>query len=345
MKYTTLPNTDIQVSKICLGTMTFGQQNTEAEGHAQMDYALEQGVNFFDTAEMYSVPARQETYGSTERILGTWFQKTGNRDKVVLASKIAGPNPNFTYMREKNDFSPASIQYALDKSLERLQTDYIDLYQLHWPERKTNFFGQRGFKVQDDAWEDNIHAVLETLNGFIQQGKIKHIGLSNETPWGIMRFLEESKYHNLPRIKTVQNPYSLLNRLYENGSAEIGIRENVGLLAYSPMAFGVLSGKFLTGEAHPNARINLFPQFSRYNSEQSAAATRLYNEIAQQNGLTLTQLALALIEQQPFVTSTIIGATTMEQLKENIDTINVTLSEELLQAIDGVQAKIPDPAP
>ena len=345
MKYTTLPNTDIQVSKICLGTMTFGQQNTEAEGHAQMDYALEQGVNFFDTAEMYSVPARQETYGSTERILGTWFQKTGNRGKVVLASKIAGPNPNFTYMREKNDFSPASIQYALDKSLERLQTDYIDLYQLHWPERKTNFFGQRGFKVQDDAWEDNIHAVLETLNGFIQQGKIKHIGLSNETPWGIMRFLEESKYHNLPRIKTVQNPYSLLNRLYENGSAEIGIRENVGLLAYSPMAFGVLSGKFLTGEAHPNARINLFPQFSRYNSEQSAAATRLYNEIAQQNGLTLTQLALAFIEQQPFVTSTIIGATTMEQLKENIDTIKVTLSEELLQAIDAVQAKIPDPAP
>ena len=345
MKYTTLPNTDIQVSKICLGTMTFGQQNTEAEGHAQMDYALEQGVNFFDTAEMYSVPARQETYGSTERILGTWFQKTGNRDKVVLASKIAGPNPNFTYMREKNDFSPASIQYALDKSLERLQTDYIDLYQLHWPERKTNFFGQRGFKVQDDAWEDNIHAALETLNGFIQQGKIKHIGLSNETPWGIMRFLEESKYHNLPRIKTVQNPYSLLNRLYENGSAEIGIRENVGLLAYSPMAFGVLSGKFLTGESHPNARINLFPQFSRYNSEQSAAATRLYHEIAQQNGLTLTQLALAFIEQQPFVTSTIIGATTMEQLKENIDTINVTLSEELLQAIDGVQAKIPDPAP
>ena len=345
MKYTTLPNTDIQVSKICLGTMTFGQQNTEAEGHAQMDYALEQGVNFFDTAEMYSVPARQETYGSTERILGTWFQKTGNRDKVVLATKIAGPNPNFTYMREKNDFSPASIQYALDKSLERLQTDYIDLYQLHWPERKTNFFGQRGFKVQDDAWEDNIHAVLETLNGFIQQGKIKHIGLSNETPWGIMRFLEESKYHNLPRIKTVQNPYSLLNRLYENGSAEIGIRENVGLLAYSPMAFGVLSGKFLTGEAHPNARINLFPQFSRYNSEQSAAATRLYNEIAQQNGLTLTQLALAFIEQQPFVTSTIIGATTMEQLKENIDTINVTLSEELLQAIDAIQAKIPDPAP
>lgn len=345
MKYTTLPQTDIQVSKICLGTMTFGQQNTEAEGHAQMDYALEHGINFFDTAEMYSVPARQETYGSTERILGTWFQKTGNRNKVVLASKIAGPNPNFTYMREKNDFSPASIQYALDQSLQRLQTDYIDLYQLHWPERKTNFFGQRGFKVQDDAWEDNIHAVLETLNGFIQQGKIKHIGLSNETPWGIMRFLEESKYHNLPKIKTVQNPYSLLNRLYENGSAEIGIREDVGLLAYSPMGFGVLSGKYLSGNSDPNARINLFPQYTRYNSEQCTEATRLYHEIAQQNGLTLTQLALAFIEQQPFVTSTIIGATTMDQLKENIDTINVTLSEEVQQAIDAVQAKIPDPAP
>lgn len=345
MKYTTLPNTDVQVSKICLGTMTFGQQNTEAEGHAQMDYALAQGVNFFDTAEMYSIPPSQATYGSTERIIGTWFQKTGQREKVVLASKIAGPNPNFTYMREKNDFSPASIQYALDQSLQRLQTDYIDLYQLHWPERKTNFFGQRGFKAQDDAWEDNIHEVLQTLNRFIQQGKIKHIGLSNETPWGIMRFLEESKYPNLPKIKTVQNPYSLLNRLYENGSAEIGIRENIGLLAYSPLGMGVLSGKYITGKAAANARLHLFPQYGRYSNEQAQLATQMYYDIAKQNGLTLTQLALAFIEQQPFVTSTIIGATTMDQLKENIDTINVTLSEEILQAIDAVQSKIPDPAP
>jgi aryl-alcohol dehydrogenase-like predicted oxidoreductase len=345
MKYTTLPNTDIKVSKICLGTMTFGQQNTEADGHAQMDYALENGVNFFDTAEMYSVPARQETYGSTEKIIGTWFKKSGKREEIVLASKIAGPNPNFTYMREKNDFSPASIKFALDQSLQRLQTDYIDLYQLHWPERKTNFFGQRGFKVQDDAWEDNIHNVLETLDGFIKEGKINHIGLSNETPWGIMRFLEESKYNNLPRIKTIQNPYSLLNRLFENGSAEICLRENVGLLAYSPMAFGVLSGKFLTGESLPNARIKLFPQFSRYNSEQCTEATRLYQEIAKKNGLTLTELSLAFIEQQPFVTSTIIGATTLEQLKENIDTIQVSLSDEILKAIDEIQAVIPDPAP
>lgn len=345
MKYTTLPNTDVKVSKICLGTMTFGQQNTEADGHAQMDYALENGINFFDTAEMYSVPAREETYGSTEKILGTWFKKTGKREEIVLASKIAGPNPNFTYMREKNDFSPASIKFALDQSLQRLQTDYIDVYQLHWPERKTNFFGQRGFKVQEDGWEDNIHNVLETLEGFIKEGKINHIGLSNETPWGIMRFLEESKYNNLPRIKTIQNPYSLLNRLFENGSAEICIRENVGLLAYSPMAFGVLSGKFLTGESFPNARIKLFPQFSRYSSAQSTEATRLYQEIAQKNGLSLTELSLAFVEQQPFVTSTIIGATSLEQLKENIDTIQVSLSDEILKAIDEVQAVIPDPAP
>jgi aryl-alcohol dehydrogenase-like predicted oxidoreductase len=345
MKYTTLPNTDIKVSKICLGTMTFGQQNTEADGHAQMDYALEQGVNFFDTAEMYSVPAREETYGSTEKIIGTWFKKTGKREEVVLASKIAGPNPNFNYMREKNDFSSASIKYALDNSLQRLETDYLDLYQLHWPERKTNFFGQRGFKVQDDAWEDNIHAVLDTLGGFIKEGKIKHIGLSNETPWGIMRFLEESKYNHLPRVKTVQNPYSLLNRLFENGSAEICMRENVGLLAYSPMAFGVLSGKFLSGESHPNSRLNLFPQMARYNSAQCAEATRLYQEIAQKNGLSLTELSLAFIEQKPFLTSTIIGATSMEQLKENINTIKVSLSDETLKAIDEVQALIPDPAP
>ena len=345
MKYTTLPNTDIKVSKICLGTMTFGQQNTEAEGHAQMDYALENGVNFFDTAEMYSIPGRQETYGSTEKILGTWFKKSGKREEVVLASKIAGPNPNFGYMRDKLDFSPASIKFALDQSLQRLQTDYLDVYQLHWPERKTNYFGQRGFKVQEDAWEDNIHNVLETLDGFVKEGKIKHIGLSNENPWGIMRFLEESKYNDLPRVKTIQNPYSLLNRLFENGSAEVCLRENVGLLAYSPMAFGVLSGKFLTGEDHPNARLNLFPQYSRYNSAQCTAATRLYQEIAKKNGLTLTELSLAFIAQQPFVTSTIIGATSLEQLKENIDTIQVTLSEEILKAIDEVQAVIPDPAP
>lgn len=345
MKYTTLPNTDIKVSTICLGTMTFGQQNTEADGHAQMDYALEKGVNFFDTAEMYSVPARQETYGSTEKIIGTWFKKSGNREKIVLASKIAGPNPNFTYMREKADFSPASIKYALENSLKRLQTDYIDLYQMHWPERKTNTFGQRAFKVQDDAWEDNFRAVLETFDELIKEGKIKHIGVSNENAWGMMRFLEESKYQNLPRIKTIQNPYNLLNRLFEIGSAEVALHENVGLLAYSPLAFGVLTGKFFTGEKHPNARINLFPQYTRYNSDQSRQAAQLYQEIAQKNGLTFTELAMGFVLQQPFLTSAIIGATTMEQLKENIGTIDIVLSKEILAEIDKVQAIIPDPAP
>jgi aryl-alcohol dehydrogenase-like predicted oxidoreductase len=325
--------------------MTFGQQNTEADGHAQMDYALEKGVNFFDTAEMYSVPGRKETYGSTEKIIGTWFKKSGKREEIILASKIAGPNPGLSYIRENMDFSPASIKLSVEKSLARLQTDYIDVYQLHWPERKTNFFGQRGFKLQDDTWEDNVHSVLETLEGLIKEGKINHIGLSNETPWGIMRFLEESKYQNLPRIKTIQNPYSLLNRLFESGSAEICIRENVGLLAYSPLAFGVLSGKFLTGESHPNARIKLFPQFARYNSAQSAEATRLYQEVAKKNGLTLTELSLAFVTQQAFVTSTIIGATTMEQLKENIATIDVVLSDEILKEIEAVHAIIPDPAP
>ena len=345
MKYTTLPNTDVKVSKICLGTMTFGQQNTEAEGHSQLDFAFEKGINFIDTAEMYSVPARQETYGSTEEIIGTWFKKSGKRDEVVLASKIAGPNPLFTYMRDKNDFSPASIKFALDQSLKRLQTDYIDLYQLHWPERKTNTFGQRGFKIIEEGWEDNIQQVLETLQGFIQEGKIINIGVSNETPWGMMRFLEESKKHNLPRISTIQNPYSVVNRSFEVGMSEICYRENVGLLAYSPMAFGVLSGKFLTGESHPNARINLFPQFARYNSENTREATRLYNEIAKDFGLTLTELALAFIEKQPFVTSTIIGATNLQQLEQNINTINVSLSEEIMVEVEKVQNAFPNPAP
>lgn len=325
--------------------MTFGEQNTEAEGHSQMEYAFENGINFFDTAEMYSVPGRKQTYGSTEKIIGTWFKKTGKREQVFLASKIAGPNPGLAYIREKMDFSPESIALSIEKSLTRLQTDYIDLYQLHWPERKANCFGQRGFKVQEDAWQDNVREVLETLESFIKQGKINHIGLSNETPWGIMRFLEESKYQNLPKIKTVQNPYSLLSRLFEVGSSEVCIRENLGLLAYSPLGFGILTGKYLSGENLPNSRIKLFPQFARYNSAQCTQATRLYNELAQKNGLTLTEMALAFVNQQTFVTSNIIGATNLDQLKENIASINLVLSDEIVKEINAIHAQIPDPAP
>lgn len=345
MKYTKLANTDITISKICLGTMTFGQQNNEAEGHAQIDYALENGVNFIDTAEMYSIPSKRETYGSTERIIGSWLKKSGKRDQVVLASKIAGPNANFGYMREKLDFSPASIKFALDQSLQRLQTDYLDLYQLHWPERKTNCFGQRGFKIQQDAWEDNFQEVLETLDSCIQAGKIRHIGVSNENAWGMMRFLEESKQHQLPRIKSIQNPYSLLNRLFENASLEVCHYENIGLLAYSPLGFGVLSGKYLSGSKDPNSRLSLFPQYARYSSAKSTEATKMYQELAHKHELTLTQLAQAFVLHQPFVNSSIIGATTLDQLKENIACIGVSLSDEILMEINAIHAIIPDPAP
>lgn len=345
MKYTTLPNTNIKVSKICLGTMTFGEQNSPSESHSQIDYALDHGINFIDTAEMYPIAAREATFGNTEKIIGTWLKKSAKRDDIVLATKIAGPNRNLGYIRENLDFSKASLQLSVDKSLQRLQTDYIDLYQLHWPERKINFFGQRGYTLQEDAWEDNFQEVLQTLAELIQQGKIKHFGISNETPWGLMRFLEESKKHNLPRITTIQNPYSLLNRTFEMGLAEACHRENVGLLAYSPLAFGVLSGKYLAAKSLPEARLNLFPQFVRYNSEQTKTATRLYQEVADNFGLTLTELSLGFVLQQPLVTSAIVGATSLLQLEKNIDTITVHLSQAILQEIEKVQNLIPDPAP
>ncbi len=345
MKYTILPNTDIKVSKICLGTMTWGNQNTQKEGFAQMDYALEQGVNFFDTAEMYAVPATPETYGSTERIIGNWFAKTGNRDKVILASKIAG-NGDYTAHIRTNGFAPEAIKEAIHNSLKRLQTDYIDLYQLHWPERETNYFGVRDYKHNpNDAWEDNFNNVLHTLNDFIKAGKIRQVGISNEKSWGTMRYLEESKTHNLPRMATIQNPYSLLCRTFEGDLAEMSIRENIGLLAYSPMAFGVLSGKYIKGNAANNARLKLFPRFGRYTNPQATKATEQYLKIAEDNNMSLAQMSLAFVNQQPFVTSNIIGATNLEQLKENIDSIDVVLNEEVLAQINAVHDVIPNPAP
>lgn len=344
MNYTTLPNTDIKVSKICLGTMTFGEQNSESDAHAQLYYAVEKGINFIDTAEMYPIAARQATLGLTEKYIGTWLKKSGKRDDLVIATKIAGPNRGMEYIRKPLNFSKQNIHEAVDLSLKNLQTDYIDLYQMHWPERVMNMFGQRGLSKTDNQWQDNFFEVLSVYDGLIKEGKIKHIGVSNENPYGVMKFISESEKHNLPRIATIQNPYSLLNRLFEVGLSEICLRENVGLMAYSPLGFSFLTGKHLNG-IQPDSRLGLFPQFSRYSNENCHKATKLYQELAQDNGLTLTQMALAFVNQQDFVMSTIIGATTMEQLQENIASFEVQLSPEVVAGINKIQAVIPDPAP
>lgn len=345
MKYTTLPHTNIKVSKICLGTMTWGNQNTQDEGFTQMDMALDKGVNFFDVAELYPVPATAETYADTERIIGNWFAKTGNRDKVVLATKIAGPGDYTAHIRTTG-FSKESLNEAVDNSLKRLQTDYIDLYQLHWPERQTNTFGVRDYTHNpNDGWEDNFNEILHNLDEIIKSGKIRQVGLSNEKAWGTMRYLEESKQHNLPRMITIQNAYSLLCRPFEGDLAEVAHRENIGLLAYSPMAFGVLSGKYIKGTAADNARLKLFPRFARYSSDQATEAAKRYLKIAEDHGMTLAQMSLAFVNERPFLTSNIIGATNLAQLAENIDSINTSLSKEVMDAINAVHAEIPNPAP
>lgn len=346
MIYTNLPHTDIEVSKICLGTMTWGNQNTEQEGHEQINYAIDKGVNFIDTAELYPVPAHKDRYAATEKVIGNWFKMNGNREDIVLATKIAGKAEMSKFIRTTG-FTRESIIDAVEGSLERLQTDYIDLYQLHWPDRSTNYFGQRGYKHDiSDHWEDNIHQVLETMRDLIREGKIKHVGISNETPWGTMRFLEESKVHGtLPRTITVQNPYSLLNRLFEVGMAEIAMREQVGLLAYSPMGFGALSGKYLGDRMPEGSRLSLFPQYNRYIGDTAVEATKRYYDLAQTNGLSLAQMALAFVNSRPFVTSTIIGATSIRQLEENIGSIDVDLSDDIIQQIEGIHNSIPNPAP
>mgnify|MGYP001180027530 FL=1 len=343
MKFKKLPFTDIQVSEICLGTMTFGKQNTESEGHQQLDYAVSRGVNFIDTAELYPVPAEAETYGETERIIGNWIKKNNNRSSIILASKIAGPGAYTKHIRTTG-FSKSAIKEAVNDSLKRLQTDYIDLYQLHWPERFTNTFGIRGYKhISDEKWEDNFSEILFNLNELIKEGKIRHIGLSNENPWGVMRFLEESK-QSLPRMITIQNSYSLLNRQFEVGNAEISMREKIGLLAYSPLACGVLTGKYIEGKDAANSRLNLFKRFVRYSSDQSTLATKKYLALANELGISLTHMALAFVNQQTFVTSNIIGATNMNQLKENIDSIDIELNPNTVNAINEIHEEIPDPS-
>ena len=343
MEYNKLPGTNIEVSKICLGTMTWGRQNSKSEAFEQMDYSLEHGVNFFDTAELYPVPATPERYADTERIIGNWLSSRNNREKIILASKIAGPGDYTAHIR-KTGFKENSIEDAINGSLKRLKTDYLDLYQLHWPERMTNFFGKRGFTYANDGWEDNFQEILEKLKKLVDEGKVRHVGLSNENPWGFMKFIEYSKI-GLPKMITIQNPYSLLNRLFEVGNAEICKRENVGLLAYSPLGFGVLSGKYRNGEMPENSRLKLFPNLSRFSNVNCAKAIDMYYEISQKHNMTLTEMSLAFVNDRPFVTSNIIGATTMDQLKENINSINIKLSDEIISEINLVNEKIPNPAP
>ena len=343
MEYNILPNSNIKVSKICLGTMTWGRQNNQQEAFDQMDYSIDKGVNFFDTAELYPVPATPDKYAITEEIIGNWFQQSKKRDKIILATKIAGPGDYTAHIR-KTGFKGNSIENALDGSLKRLKTDYIDLYQLHWPERITNTFGNRNYQYFNDSWEDNFEFILEKLKELIKIGKIRHIGLSNENPWGIMKFLEYSK-RELPKMITVQNPYSLLNRLFEVGSSEICKRENIGLLAYSPLGFGILTGKYFNGKMPKNSRLDLFPTLKRYSNENSIKAAKLYEEVAKKHNLSLTHLSLSFVNDRPFVTSNIIGATNLEQLKENIESVNIKLSDEIISEINSINNKIPNPSP
>lgn len=348
MQYSQLGQSGIQVSKVCLGTMNWGEQNTQAQAFEQMDFALEQGVNFWDTAELYSVPPKAETYGSTERIIGNWFEKTGRRDEVVLASKIAGPAEFVEHIRDgKTRFNQRMVEMALNQSLSRLKTDYIDLYQLHWPERPTNYFGQLGYQAPEVMPGDltPMAETLEALSEQVKAGKIRTIGLSNETAWGTMKFIQLAHELGLEKIVSVQNPYNLLNRSYEVGLAEVAYQEKVGLLAYSPLAFGVLSGKYLDNRWPENARITLFPRFDRYLNPQAQAATQAYFDLAKQHNLPLAQLALSYVNTRPFVTSNIIGATTMEQLKENVASIHQVLDDELLLAIEKIHQQYTYPSP
>lgn len=347
MKCRKLGNTDIDVSVICLGTMTWGEQNTPADAFEQIEYALEQGVNFIDTAELYSIPPQAKTYGRTEEIIGEWLQKSGRRKEIVLASKIAGPGENWIpHIRGgKTRYNREYIRQAVDASLQRLQTDYLDLYQLHWPERQTNFFGQLGYQHQFDEDFTPLLETLEALEEQRQAGKIRHVGLSNETPWGVMRFLQLAEQHDLPRMVSVQNPYSLLNRSYEVGLAEISCREHCGLLAYSPLGFGVLSGKYLGGQKPSGARLTRYPDYTRYSNPQAIAATEQYVALARKHNLDPAQMALAYINSRPFLTSNIVGATDMRQLQNNIASIDLTLSDEVLAGIEAIHQQHPNPSP
>ena len=340
-----LGNTDIDVSLICLGTMTWGEQNTEQEAFEQLDYATGAGINFIDAAEMYPVPPRAETQGLTETYLGNWLASRGKRDDLVIASKVAGPGNGLGYLRGGPRLTRDHIREACESSLKRLQTDYIDLYQVHWPDRSANFFGKLGYVRNPSETMTPIEETLGALDELVKEGKIRHVGLSNETPWGTMEYLRLSRENSWPRVVSIQNPYSLLNRSFESGLAEFAHREGTGLLAYSPLAFGMLTGKYLGGKWPEKARLTLYERFSRYTGEHAADATRAYCELAHQNGLSPAQMALAWVNSREFVTSNIIGATSMEQLKENIGSAEINLSQDLVAAIEAIHAEFTYPCP
>jgi aryl-alcohol dehydrogenase-like predicted oxidoreductase len=345
MQYQTLGKSDLEVSRIALGTMTFGRQNSEAEAFEQLDYALAQGINLIDAAEMYPIPTAAEFQGRTEQYIGNWLRRRGCREQVILATKAAGPGAMVSYLRPNLHHDEANLRAALEGSLARLQTDYIDLYQLHWPDRKTNFFGQLGYQHDPSADGTPLEETLRVLSALVNEGKIRYIGLSNETPWGTMKCLQLAQQHGLERIISVQNPYNLLNRVVEVGLAEVLLREQVGLLAYSPLAFGMLTGKYAAGARPEGARLTLFPEYQRYSTEQGKAATDAYLALAAELGMAPTQLALAFVNSRPFLGSNIIGATRMEQLRENIASLQTTLSDDVLARIEAIHRRYPNPCP
>ena len=346
MEYNKLGQTDIEVSRICLGTMTWGEQNTEKEAHEQLDYAIESGINFIDVAEMYPVPPREETYGLTESYIGNWLSKRKDREKIILASKVAAKAEWLPYIRGGQiKLDKKNIVQALEDSLRRLKTDYIDLYQMHWPDRDTNFFGKLAYYHAPEKDGIPIAETLAVLDELVKQGKIRTIGISNETPWGCAEYLRISREKELPRIVSIQNPYNLLNRTFEIGISEFSHREQVGLLAYSPLAFGALSGKYLNNQKPEGARLTLFERFNRYLNPQATNATEAYVNLAKKNDLDPSQMALSYVSSRPFLTSNIIGATSMEQLKVDIESINIELSDDVIKDIESIHEKIPNPAP
>lgn len=346
MDYNRLGNTDLHVSRLCLGSMTWGEQNTEAEAHEQLDYAVANGINFIDTAELYPVPPRAATQGLTETFIGSWLSKRHDRNKLVIASKVCARADWLPYLRNgEAKLDRQNILAALDASLARLQTDYLDLYQLHWPERDTNYFGKLGYYHAPEKDGVPISETLAALDEAVQSGKVRHIGISNETAWGYAEYLRIAREERRPRIVGIQNPYNLLNRSFEIGLAEFAHREQVGLLAYSPLAFGVLSGKYLHNNKPAGSRLALSDRFSRYTNPQANAAAAAYVELAETHRIDPAQMALAYVNTRPFLTSNIIGATTMEQLRSNIDSIQLTLDKEILKEIEAIHARHPNPAP